>query len=252
MYQILIVDDEYETCNGLSNYFPWGEIGFEVAGSAKNGKQALAFLESHLVDVILSDIRMPVMDGIEMARILYEEGGGPLIIFLSAHRDFEYARKGLQYGVTDYILKPTKYDEIRATFSRIYDELELVAQKRQESLQEEEAYVSLTGIVKKYIEDNPGIANLEDAARLVNMNAQYLSRLFKQKSNMNFSDYLMDVKMAHAKKLLGNPCYRIGEISEMLGYSTGKNFTRAFLTYFKMSPKKYRDQLEDKGGHDEA
>ena len=63
MYRLLIVDDERATLNGLCNYIPWDQMGFIVEGSAANGKAALAYLENHTVDVLLSDIRMPVMDG---------------------------------------------------------------------------------------------------------------------------------------------------------------------------------------------
>lgn len=250
MYKLLIVDDEYETCNGLCNYFPWEEIGFEVAGNAQNGKQALAFLETHSVDIILSDIRMPIMDGIELAQVLYENKKDIILVFLSAHRDFDYARLGIRYGVQDYILKPTKYEEIKKTFSRIKDKLDFTKEKDRKPAQEE-TFQSIIQVVKRYIEENPRTASLEGAAALVNMNSQYLSKLFKRKNTESFSDYVMSVKMAQAKKLLGNPCYRIGEISEMLGYTNGKNFNRAFQAYYDMSPKKFRDLLESKGEADE-
>ena len=101
MYRLLIVDDERATLNGLCNYIPWDQMGFIVEGSAANGKAALAYLENHTVDVLLSDIRMPVMDGIELVARVRELGYDMECVFLSAHRDFEYAKKGLQYGVLD-------------------------------------------------------------------------------------------------------------------------------------------------------
>lgn len=124
MYRLLIVDDERATLNGLCNYIPWDQMGFIVEGSAANGKAALAYLENHTVDVLLSDIRMPVMDGIELVARVRELGYDMECVFLSAHRDFEYAKKGLQYGVLDYILKPTKFGDIREVFGHVREKLD--------------------------------------------------------------------------------------------------------------------------------
>lgn len=71
MYTLLVVDDETKIRNGICNYFPWNEIGFEIIGEAKNGRQALDTILKQQVDVVLSDIKMPVMSGIELAQELY-------------------------------------------------------------------------------------------------------------------------------------------------------------------------------------
>ena len=135
MYRLLIVDDERATLNGLCNYIPWDQMGFIVEGSAANGKAALAYLENHTVDVLLSDIRMPVMDGIELVARVRELGYDMECVFLSAHRDFEYAKKGLQYGVLDYILKPTKFGDIREVFGHVREKLD--EKRNREEIREE-------------------------------------------------------------------------------------------------------------------
>ena len=249
MYKLLIADDERSTLNGLCSYIPWDQLGFCVVGKAENGKAALEFLRDHEVDVVLSDIRMPVMDGIELVRRLRDMGRDMEIIFLSAHRDFEYAKEGIRFGVYDYILKPTKFAEISEVFGRMKEKLDGRGVKTAET---EEDGQSILSIVKKYVEDHVRNACLEEAAELVNMNPQYLSRLFKKKSGYNFSDYVMEQKMRQAQKLLGNPRYRIGEISEMVGYTNAKNFARAFHSSVGMSPKEFRDSRETGGGQSEA
>lgn len=249
MYKLLVVDDERSTLNGLCNYIPWEQLGFLVEGRAENGKQALEFLQDHEVDVILSDIRMPVMDGIELVRRLRDTGRDTEVVFLSAHRDFEYAKEGLRYGVYDYILKPTKFAEISEVFGRMKEKL---AGCEKQIAEQEEDYQSIISIVKKYAADHVRNASLEEAASLVKMNPQYLSRLFKKKNGSNFSDYVMEQKMKQAQRLLGNPRYRIGEISEMLGYTNAKNFARAFHSFTGMSPKEYRDSREAGGGQRET
>lgn len=167
MYKLLVVDDEKSTLNGLCNYIPWEQLGFLVEGRAENGKQALEFLQNHEVEVILSDIRMPVMDGIELVRRLRDTGRDTEVVFLSAHRDFEYAKEGLRYGVYDYILKPTKFAEISEVFGRMKEKL---AGCENRIAEQEEDYQSIISVVKKYAADNVRNASLEEAASLVKMN----------------------------------------------------------------------------------
>ena len=161
------------------------------------------------------------------------------VYFLSAHRDFEYAKKGLQYGVLDYILKPTKFGDIREVFGHVREKLD--EKRNREEIREENMGKDVISLVKKYVESHVRTASLEDAADYVNMNAQYLSRLYKKKSGQNFSDYVMEVKMKESQRLLKDSRYRIREVSEMVGYTNEKNFARAFHLFCQMSPREYRD-----------
>ena len=83
MYQLIIADDEFEIASGIANYFPWEEIGFEVVSSFSNGQEVLSWLRKHSADVLLCDIRMPIMDGIELAKKIQEENIYIKIVFLS-------------------------------------------------------------------------------------------------------------------------------------------------------------------------
>lgn len=242
MYRLMIVDDEYATLNGLSSYIPWREMGFEVKSKASNGRQALENLQRQEIDVVLTDIRMPVMDGIELIRKIREEQFPVEIILLSAYRDFEYAKEGIRYGVHDYILKPTKYEEIKKVFGNMKRKLDDGKKVREEL--PEESYRDISSIVKDYVGSHLRTANLEEASELVNMNPQYVSRLFKKKTGQNFSEYVLEARMKKARKLLCDPRYRIGEIGEAVGYTNSKNFARAFHAKYGVSPKEYRDSRE--------
>ena len=101
MYKLLVVDDEYEIRVGLANYFPWDSVGFEVIGTCANGQQALDFLSQNIPQVILCDVEMPTMNGLELARILRQEHPEIKLVFLSAHQNFTYARKAMQYQALD-------------------------------------------------------------------------------------------------------------------------------------------------------
>lgn len=250
MYQLLIADDEYEIRNGLSQFFPWNDLGFEIAGLAENGKEALDIVAGQPIDVILCDIQMPVMSGIDVARELHRQSSPVKIVFLSGYREFEYAQQALHYGVKSYLVKPTKYHELAGIFQKLKEELDQskiaptpAPAPAPSTSTEKETAVPETVIakVKNYLEQNYRDATLEDAARLVHMNPYYLSKYFKKKTGTNFSDYLIRVKMEKAKEFLMDVNNRTYTISEMVGYSNVKNFTRTFRKYVGKSPREFRN-----------
>jgi two-component system, response regulator YesN len=250
MYTLLIVDDEYEIRNGLCNLFPWHEAGYTVTATCETGREALEYIEENSIDVVLCDIMMPEMTGIDLARELHEKQPHIKVVFLSGHRDFEYARKALSFGVKNYIVKPTKYSELSQVFLHLKKELDeeraATAQPEPETSSPGEGREGglqerIITAVKEYIDKNYQDASLENAADLVRMTPHYLSKLYKQITGENFSDYLSSVKMDKAAKLLRGINYRTHEISHMLGYSSPKSFSRAFRQHFGMSPREYRN-----------
>lgn len=242
MYNLLLVDDEADTREALSSYFPWENIGFQIIGQCGNGKEALDFIQSHeKIDVVLTDIKMPIMSGIELAEAIRERKHNIRIIFLSSYREFEYAQKALQYRVSNYIVKPAKYQALLDVFGELKNELEA----SEPSMAQPSSGGNNDGLIitqiKSYIQTHYKDANLEDAAKQVFLNANYLSYLFKQKTGQNFTDYLIGVKMKEAMQLLRQNEYKTYEISEMVGYSNAKNFTRTFKNYYGKPPSEYRN-----------
>jgi two-component system, response regulator YesN len=248
LYKLLIADDEFEIRNGLSSYFPWEQIGFEIVHLAENGLEVLQYIAEHEVDVILCDIRMPVLTGIDVARELFNQKSTIFIIFLSGYREFEYAQQALVYGVKNYIVKPTKYNELVSVFQAVKEELD----QKSTQLPKLDLEVMLPtkpiavtekiiDTIKNHIELHYQNATLESASRLVHMNPYYVSKYFKQKTGENFSDYLIRIKMEKAAELLMDFNNKTYEISEMVGYSNAKNFTRTFRKYFGKSPREYRN-----------
>ncbi len=249
MYTILIVDDERLIRDGIRNYFPWRQLGFEVAGQFENGRKALDYCRKYPVDVVLSDIKMPVMDGLELARELHREKLGIKMILLSGYREFEFAREALKYEIKYYLLKPTKYEELFEVFSQIRDELDQERLKPAcpaEAADESETlssgyYDKIVAAVKNYCIKNYRSATLEDAARLVHINPNYLSKLFKIVTGENFSDFLLAVRMKQAASFLNDINYKTYQISELVGYSNPKNFARTFKKYYGVTPKEFRN-----------
>ena len=118
MLKVLLVDDEARTLHHLTTSVPWSQLEMEVCCTASNGFEALAFIESHPVDILLTDIRMPGIDGLELCRRVREQHRDMLIILLTGYADFEYARRGIELQVTGYCLKPIDTEQLVATLRR--------------------------------------------------------------------------------------------------------------------------------------
>lgn len=240
MYKLLIADDEYEIRYGLCKFFPWNDIGFTVVAQAENGKQALEIIKSENVDAVLCDIMMPVMTGLELAKILHESKSRTKIIFFSGYQDFNYAQQAIEYGVNSYILKSTSYNELIRVFTKVRKELD-EENKSHENCEDNLNFdEKIIYVIKKYVNEHYRDVTLEDLTKVVHMNPDYISKFFKQKTNQNFSDYVMEVRMKNAARFLEDIRYKIYEISDMVGYSNSFNFTRTFRNYFGMTPTQYR------------
>lgn len=124
MYRLLIVEDEISIANGIANSLPWNEWGFEICGVCGNGVEALEKIAADTPDIVLSDIRMPKMNGLELMQYLNREYPDIRIIILSGYSDFEYLQTSIQNGVCEYLLKPTDIDEFESVFRRMKERLD--------------------------------------------------------------------------------------------------------------------------------
>ncbi len=121
MLKALIVDDKLVTLQGLKKLIPWDELNAQVVGEAQNGEDALKLAMKLNPDIIISDIRMPVMDGLELCKQLHSVLPNAIKILLTAYSDFSYAQTAIKYGVTDYILKPINHQKIEQIINKIKD-----------------------------------------------------------------------------------------------------------------------------------
>ncbi|GMK39173.1 DNA-binding response regulator [Paenibacillus sp. CCS19] len=124
MLKVVIVDDEPKVRQGLQTLIAWENLGYTVAATAANGQEALAVIEEEEPDVVIVDIRMPVMDGLQLIHHLTAAGHRMHFIILSGYADFEYAQQAIKYGVTGYLLKPVDTREMTANLTRIRERVE--------------------------------------------------------------------------------------------------------------------------------
>lgn len=124
LYRVLLVDDEEDIREGISRKMDWLGLGFSLVGEAANGQDALELAESLRPDVILTDINMPFMDGLELCRILTDRLPAARFVVFSGFDAFEYAKQAIQMNVVEYILKPINADELSAVLRRLKDQLD--------------------------------------------------------------------------------------------------------------------------------
>ncbi len=243
MYSLIIVEDDENIRSGLVNLFPWNETGFTVAADFSNGQTAWLYLKEHPdTCAILTDIRMPILDGLELSRLVSENYPKINIILISGYRDFTYAQQALHYNVRDFLIKPIKYSALMLSFLKLKEELDKQMPSTLTEDHPNQYYEQIINTVKAYILENLRSASLEEAAFITHLSSSYLSRLFKGCTGNSFSEYLLKKRMERACVLLNNAGYKIYEISDEIGYDSPKNFSRTFRNYYNISPKEYRER----------
>jgi len=124
MYNILIVDDEYNVREGLKYIINWQDYGFQIAGDASNGKSALEYMRETKIHLVITDIKMPVMDGLELLMHLGKQYPPVKVIVLSGYNDFNYAKTALRHGAVDYLLKPVDEEELISILEKIKHDMD--------------------------------------------------------------------------------------------------------------------------------
>ena len=165
MYSLIIVDDEIKIREGLVNLFPWEQNGYQVTGQFANGLQALEYIKSHNVDVVLTDIRMPVMSGIDLSRHLASDYPDLPFVFLTGYQDFSYMHTAILNHASDYLLKPIKYEDLYTCFERIR---QILDERHHVDTQvhggTSSYYGKIISEVCSYLQENYQNATLEEAA----------------------------------------------------------------------------------------
>jgi two-component response regulator yesN len=248
MYKLLILDDEILFRQYAKAVLDWEKLGFEVY-EAGNGEIGLKILEEQGVDLVLADINMPVMDGIEFGKRAREIKEDISIVIVSGYGEFEFAKKAIQIGVSDYILKPFTEDEIRNVVLKIKKEL---YNKRGEVQGEGFGKQRvLAEKVKNYVGENYKRSNLTvgEIAKYCCVDTSYIRRAFKKTFNMSISEYILTLRMEKAGELIKRNKLKLTSICNQVGFEDYNYFSRAFKRYHKISPKNYEINIENIQSH---
>lgn len=236
MYRVVIADDERAIRTGLQIVVDWNRLGFEIAGCAQNGEEALQMMLRQKIDVLLADIRMPGLDGLQLAKKVQELELPAEIVLISGYRDFEYARQAVSLGVRDYLLKPVDEVALQELFRRICADLDERSQA--ETGQQERLLVSQVRsmIAEQYQQD----ISLKSVAERLNYNPAYLGRLFRSETGNSFRDELNVFRVRQAAKLLKENHVCAYEAAERVGYRDVNYFYRVFREIYGVSPGEYK------------
>lgn len=245
MYNILLVEDERWVRTALRKTIEKTELPFRVIHETTNGVEAVDWLNDHEVSLVLTDIRMPVMDGLALMEEIRRRNNDTAVVIISGHDDFSYARRAIQCGAFDYLLKPVEAANMRECLQKwmIHKEKEPHVKPVDNRIDMNE--ISPIEQVTRHIDSMliPELT-LTEAAAMVHLNPSYFCKLFKQQTHMNFTDYLTKVRMKEATRLLEKTSLRISEISERLGYADLAYFSNTFKKTIGSTPSEYRKTRE--------
>jgi len=254
--KLIVVEDEPAVRREIVLLTPWEEMGFACVGEAGDGAEGLALAEAAAPEVVITDIRMPGMDGLAFARELARRAGEagkepPEIVILSGYSEFEYARKAMSLGISEYLLKPVEAEDLRAALGRARRKIESRSPRGEveRSLFIEYGSDGDAPRYAGYIDAAVRIMNeryiqgvtVEEAAAALGISAGHLSRLFKQETGRTFVDYLMHLRVKRAAELLRDPKIKVYEVADLVGYSDARYFGQIFKKITGLTPREFKD-----------
>lgn len=246
MYKVVIVEDEAIIRQGLINSIPWSDYDCKVVGEAKNGREGLELIAKVKPDIIVLDINMPVMSGLEMIENLPHQIYSYIVV--SGYSEFEYAKKAIRLNVSDYLLKPLDHDKFEKALFQAIEDLEMrrfFLSKEDESVHdfkvlEDKEYVDSVSlmIVLKYIREHYGEkVSMDDLMAVSNKSATSINTRFQKHFNMTFNEYLTRYRIQKSIYKIQELKYHMYEIAEQVGFNDYKYFTQVFKKMVGVSPK---------------
>ena len=251
MYRVVLVDDERLILEGLSRVIAWGEMGCTVVGTASDGQEGLALIRREQPHMVLTDIRMPNMDGLTMLAALHSEFPRMQMTVLTAYRDFDYAKQALTLGVCRYLLKPSKMDEIHEAVRFMAARLDALPPE-EESPEDDsagggEAGSFIVNAALEYMRSHCHThISLADVADHVYVSQWHLSKLINRHTGQSFFDLLGGMRIDRAKVLLADPAMRVHAVAEEVGYNDVAHFSKSFKKIVGKTPGEYRASLTRK------
>ncbi|NLO83912.1 MAG: response regulator [Clostridiales bacterium] len=257
--KIVIVEDEVRIREGIEKLLSKRATEHQVVGMAENGKEGFALILQEKPELVIADIKMPLMDGIQMLAAVREAGITIKAIILSAYSEFAYAQQALKLGVSEYLLKPIVVDELMQAINSI--ETQLKGSKTQSILEvrqilpeilhsishsssdalETTQVGMLVGKARKIAEENfhDGIT-LNEIADILSVTPEHLGSQIHKELGITFGTMMKALRINKAKDLLLSTEMKLYEIAEMVGYQDPKYFAKIFQSDIGVMPLEFR------------
>lgn len=254
MNSVLLVDDHKHLVESLMTVIPWGELGFDRVFGAYSGLEALHTLRAEPIDLLVTDIRMPGMNGLELIECARQEKRGIRCVLLTGYAEFEYARRAIELQTFRYLMKPVRAEELIACVRALTEEAQGAgagassapeggAREQSEAPERKPHQQRTLEAVREYVRRNIGKdVTLQAIAEAVHLHPVYLSQFYKEATGTNLSEYILTARMERAKELLAHSTLRIYEVGEAVGYRSAQHFISEFKKAVGVTPNAYRHE----------
>lgn len=244
MYKLLICDDEALERMALRKMIEKRYTNITILDDAKTGDEAVKFVQHYLPDILLIDIKMPELNGIDAQKKIIEFHSAIKTVIITAYSDFFYAHEAIKHNIVDFLLKPVPPVDLYACLDKILDQLQ--GENANSEKEEQEALTAVQQAIA-YIDAHytEGL-RIGDVADRVNLSEKYFSRYFKQQTGMTFTDHLNLKLIKKAKGLLLHTTTPVYKIAMDLSFSDSAYFTRVFRKYEKTTPLQFRKKYGDR------
>ncbi|WP_342561027.1 response regulator [Paenibacillus sp. FSL R7-0345] len=265
--RVLIVDDEYYFRQLLIRLVDWASAGFKVVAEAEEGSAALRIIEEQAIDLIITDIEMPNMNGLDFIKAVRKLDSAAKLIFITSYDNFSYAQQAISLGADHYLLKPVDEDAVEQALaairaqltekweaerylSRLKIEAGYVQEPEAENVQEERRHSSgkrlinnaIAYVTSHYAEDT---LSLQSTASALFVNPSYLSHMFKKETGESFVEYVTNARLAQAMELLSQgiaadetEAPKVATIARQVGYKDPFYFSKCFKKRYGITPNK--------------
>lgn len=260
--KVLLVEDEILTRDGLMMSIPWEALGIENVYTAEDGEEGIALALQHCPDIIMTDVRMPRMDGITMAFEIRKTNKKCRFIFISGYCDKEYLKSAIQLSAVNYIEKPVEIDEVVSALKAAM--IQIMELKRQEEIEAEykkqfqgiledipeddlvpaqwQSSMHMADKIEKFIQAHIGDCNLsltmlEDH---FDLSKQYMCWLFKKEKKKTINQCIIQMRVGWAKEFMRrNPTVKIKDVAVRAGFSDSNYFIKIFKKSEHVTPADY-------------
>ncbi len=252
--KLLVIDDEPLVRRGIVSLIPFDELGIEKVLEAENGAKGLEIVEAQEPDIILCDINMPKINGLDFSKKVKEGWPWIKIAIITGYDYFDYARQAVKIGVEDYVLKPISkndvYEIVASLINKIKEEgkikevykVTLKAEKESQTLDSLGYKEQIDQLIGSHMASED--LSLSWLAEELALNDNYLSTLFKKLYGIPFSDYVVNMRLEKSKILLLTTNLKNYEIAERIGIGDPNYFSTLFKKKYGSSPGKYRKKIQ--------
>ncbi|MGG1517874.1 response regulator [Paenibacillus oryzisoli] len=251
--RVLIVDDELPLRQELRS-LPWASFGAEFVGEAENGEEALELCERLQPDLVITDITMPIMNGMELFRAIKQKWPFMQVVLLTCHSDFHYAQEALRLGALDYFTKlaleegdlqasidKTRVSQRREQDLQRYGQEQLRRELEQGTAEPARRVRKEVQLARRIIEQKLGEPlTLTSVSEEVGLSSYYLSRLFKEETGEAFNDYITRLRMEKAVHLLQTTPLKVYEVAEQVGIPSYRYFSQLFRNWTGVAPTEFK------------